>query len=64
MLLVAGGDFSPVIFRLVKLIYNISTCKTYLSAVSNILILQLILTGKTDFYEESFSDKKHVLSSI
>ena len=33
---VAGGDFFPVIFRLVKLIFNISTCKTYLySGVSN-----------------------------
>ena len=35
-----------------------------MSAVSNISILQLILTGKTDFYKESFSDKKHVLWSI
>ena len=33
---VAGGDFFPIIFRLVKLIFNISTCKTYLySGVSN-----------------------------
>ena len=52
LLLVAGGDFFPVIFPLIKLICNISTCKTYLSAVSNISILQLILTGKTDFYKQ------------
>ena len=45
-----AGDF--------KLICNISTYKTYFSALSNILIFQLILicnilTCKTNFYQES-----------
>ena len=63
---VGGGDFFPIIFRLVKLIFNISTFKTYLqSTVSKKLIsICNILTCKTNFCKESFSDKKHVLSLV
>ena len=64
---VGGGEFFPVIFCLVKLILTFQlvklTCNRLLVIIKRISICN-ILTLKTNFCKESFSDKKYVLSLV
>ena len=76
---VASFDFFSAILRLLTLVFNISTCKTYLSSSIFQLVYLIcsyllerfrlisicnILTGKVDFLKEFFSHNKHVLLCI